>query len=320
MRALVTGGTGFIGSHLAEALIKENFEVYCIVRDPSKLRFLEKLEVKIIQADLSDSNSLEKIDWQFDYIFNLSGITKAKDQEEFFQSNYIGTKNLVEIVAKTNFPLKRFVHVSSLAAVGPCKNGTPVDENAIPAPVSEYGKSKLLGEKAVESLKDKLPITIIRPPAVYGPRDSDFLTFFKMIKAGIVLYLAEGLYSTIYVDDLVSGIILASKKEEGRGETFFIADPQPYNTQEIVSAISEALNKKPLKIKIPKKIGDFLIKVFQKFDKKSIINSDKLKELTQNCWVCSTRKAEEMLGYRTKTNIKEGMEWTAKWYKANQWL
>ncbi len=320
MRALVTGGTGFIGSHLAEALIKENFEVYCIVRNPSKLRFLEKLEVKIIQADLSDRNSLEKIDWQFDYIFNLSGITKAKDPEEFLQSNYIGTKNLIEIVAKTNLNLKRFVHVSSLAAVGPCKNGKPVDENTLPAPVSEYGKSKLLGEKAVESFKDKLPITIIRPPAVYGPRDSDFLTFFKMIKAGIVLYLTEGLYSTVYVDDLVSGIILASKTEKGKGETFFIADPQPYNTQEIVSAISEALNKKPLKIKIPKKFGDVLIKVFQKFDKKSIINSDKLKELTQSCWVCSTRKAEEMLGYKTKTNIKEGMEWTANWYKANQWL
>ncbi|MCX8033926.1 MAG: NAD(P)-dependent oxidoreductase [Thermodesulfovibrio sp.] len=320
MKALVTGGTGFIGSHLVEALSKETHEVYCIVRNPSKIRFLKGLDVKIIQADLSNKDSLKKIDWQFDYIFNLSGITKAKNPEEFFQSNYIGTQNLVEIVAKKNSSLKRFIHLSSLAAVGPCREGKPVDEETEPAPVSEYGKSKLLGEKAVDFFKDKLPITIIRPPAVYGPRDSDFLTFFKMIKSGIVLYLTEGIYSIVYVDDLVNGIILASKAENAKGETFFISGPQPHSTQEIVSAISEVLSKKPLKIKIPKILGNFFIKIFEKFDKKSIINNDKLKELVQPCWICSPKKAEKLLGYKAKINLKEGMEWTAKWYKENKWL
>lgn len=320
MKALVTGGTGFIGSHLVEALLRENYEVYCIVRNPSKLRFLKGLDVKIIQADLSDKESLKKIEWQFDYIFNLSGITKASHPEEFFQSNYIGTKNLVEVVAERNSFLKRFVHVSSLAAAGPCLDGIPVTEDATPSPVSEYGKSKLLGEQAVKFFKDKMPITIIRPPAVYGPRDSDFLTFFKLIKKGIVLYLTEGTYSMIYVDDLVRGIITASTVENAAGETFFIADAQPYNTQEIINAISEAIGKRPLKIKIPQSIGVFFIRVFQKFDKKSIINSDKLKELIQPCWVCSTKKAESLLGFKTKTKLKEGMEWTARWYRMNQWL
>ncbi len=320
MKVLITGGTGFIGSHLAESLLKENFEVYCTVRNPSKLRFLEGLNVKIIKADLSDKNSLKGIEWQFDYIFNLSGITKAAHPEEFFQSNYMGTKNLVETVAEANPNLKRFVHVSSLAAVGPCREGKPVDENTEPAPVSEYGKSKLMGEKSVLFFKDKIPITIIRPPAVYGPRDSDFLSFFKMVKMGVVFYLTEGLYSLVYVQDLVDGIILASRKKESLGETLFIADNKPYSTKEIVSAIAEALDKKPLNLKIPMNIAKLLIDIFQKFDKKSIINNDKLKELAQSCWVCSSAKAEQMLGYKTKTNLKEGMEWTAKWYKEKQWL
>lgn len=320
MRVLVTGGTGFIGSHLVEALLNENYEVYCIVRNPSKLRFLKGLNVTIIQGDLSDKESLKKIEWHFDYVFNLSGITKAKSPEEFFQSNYIGTKNLVEIVSELNPSIKRFIHVSSLAAVGPCENGKPVNEQTEPTPVSEYGKSKLLGEKAVNFFKDKLPITIIRPPAVYGPRDSDFLTFFKMIKAGVVLYLTEGIYSIIYIDDLIKGIIKATKAEEAIGEKFFIANKQPYNTKEIISAISKAIHKNPIKIKIPKGISEFIIKVFQKFDKKSIINSDKLKELTQSCWVCSTEKAEQLLGFKAKTNLKEGMEWTANWYMENKWL
>ncbi len=320
MKVLITGGTGFIGSHLVEALLKEKADVFCIVRNPSKLRFLEGLPVKIIQADCSDKGSLKKIDWNFDYIFNLSGITKALHPEEFFIANYIGTKNLVEIALEKNPNLRRFVHVSSLAAVGPCKNGTPVDEQREPCPVSKYGKSKLLGEQAVEALKKSLPITIIRPPAVYGPRDRDFLTFFKMIKAGIVMYLTEGNYSIIYVDDLINGIILASRHENALGETFFISNREPSSTTEIISAISDALKKKPLKVKIPKQIGGFFIGVFQKIDKKSIINSDKLAELLEPCWVCSTQKAEHLLGFNTKTNLKEGMEWTARWYKDNQWL
>lgn len=320
MKVLVTGGTGFIGSHLAEALIKENFDVYCLVRNPEKIRFLKGLNVKILQADCSDKESLKKIKWDFDYIFNLAGITKAKHPEEFFQSNYIGTKNLIETVAELNPTIKRFVHVSSLAAVGPCRDGIPVDEKTEPAPVSEYGKSKLLGEKAVEFFKERLPVTIIRPPAVYGPRDSDFLTFFKMIKTGIVIYLVEGLYSMIYIDDLVKGIILASKTASAAGETFFIAESNPYSTEEIIRIISESLSKKPLKIKIPEAFAELFIKLFQKIDKNSIINSDKLKELAQPCWVCRTEKAEHLLGFKTKTTLKEGMRWTARWYKMNQWI
>lgn len=320
MKALVTGGTGFIGSHLVEALLREKFDVYCIVRNPLKLRFLQGLNVKLIQADLSDKESLKKIDWSFDYIFNLSGITKAVYPEEFFKSNYLGTKNLVEAVAEAQPKIKRFIHVSSLAAVGPCLEGKPVTETTEPHPVSEYGKSKLLGEKTVESFKDRLPITIIRPPAVYGPRDTDFLTFFKFIKKGFVFYFKEGVYSLVYVRDLVEGIIQATYSEKAVGECFFIADSRPYTTEEIIEVISEVLQKNPRRIKISEKIGQILIRVFQKFDKKSIINTDKLKELTQPCWVCSTEKAERMLGYKSKTTLKEGMLWTAKWYKINQWI
>lgn len=320
MKALVTGATGFIGSHLTEALLNENFDVYCIVRNSLKLRFLQGLNVKIIQGDCSKRETIEKINWEFDYIFNLAGITKASHPEEFFQSNYIGTKNLVEVAAERNISLRRFVHVSSLAAVGPCKDNNPVTENTEPSPVSEYGKSKLLGEKAVKFFEDKIPITIIRPPAVYGPRDSDFLTFFKMIKKGVVLYFTEGIYSMIYVTDLVNGIITASKSEKAVGETFFLADSQPYSTHQIVEAISEAVGKRPVKIKIPQRIGNLFVRVFQKFDKKSIINSDKLKELVQPCWVCNTQKAEQLLGFKTKIKLKEGMECTAKWYRINQWI
>lgn len=320
MKVLVTGGTGFIGSHLVEALLSKNYEVYCLVRNPKKIRYLNGINVNLIQADLSEKETLEKIKWDFDLIFNLSGITKASHPEEFFRSNYLGTKNLVEVALEKNHSLRRFVHISSLAAVGPCKNSKPVDESTEPAPVSEYGKSKLMGERVVNYYKEKIPITIVRPPAVYGPRDTDFLTFFKMVNSGFVFYFTEGLYSVIYVDDLVRGIIEAGESDKTSGETLFLADSEPYSSSDITNAISEALKRKPKKVKIPKKIGEFFVKVFQKFDKTSIINSDKLKELTEPCWVCSTKKAERLLGFTTKTKLKEGMEWTAKWYKEKGWL
>ncbi|MEN2985382.1 MAG: NAD(P)-dependent oxidoreductase [Thermodesulfovibrionaceae bacterium] len=320
MKALVTGGTGFIGSHLVEALIKYGYDVSCIVRNPSRLRFLQGLNVNLIKADLSDKNSLRKVDWDFDYIFNISGVTKATHPEEFFQSNYIGTKNLVETVAEVNSKVKRFIHVSSLAAVGPCINGKPVTEQTEPHPVSEYGKSKLLGERAVEFFKNKIPVTIIRPPAVYGPRDSDFLTFFKFINKGFIFYFKEGVYSLVYIDDLIEGIILATHSDKAVSECFFIADNQPYTTEEIIRVISDALKKNTLKIKVSENIAKIFIRVFQKFNKRSIINTDKLKELIQPCWVCSTEKAERMLGYKSKTKLKEGILWTAKWYKTNQWI
>lgn len=320
MKVLVTGGTGFIGSHLVEALLSKNYEVYCLVRNPKKIRYLNGINVNLIQADLSEKETLKKIKWDFDLIFNLSGITKASHPEEFFRSNYLGTKNLVEVALEKNHSLRRFVHISSLAAVGPCKNSKPVDESTEPAPVSEYGKSKLMGERVVNYYKEKIPITIVRPPAVYGPRDTDFLTFFKMVNSGFVFYFTEGLYSVIYVDDLVRGIIEAGESDKTLCETLFLADSEPYSSSDITNAISEALKRKPKKVKIPKKIGEFFVKVFQKFDKTSIINSDKLKELTEPCWVCSTKKAERLLGFTTKTKLKEGMEWTAKWYKEKGWL
>lgn len=320
MKVLVTGGTGFIGSHLVEALLNKNYEVYCLVRNPKKIRYLNGINVNLIQADLSERETLEKIKWDFDLIFNLSGITKASHPEEFFRSNYLGTKNLVEVVLEKNHSLRRFVHISSLAAVGPCRNSKPVDELTEPDPVSEYGKSKLMGERVVNYYREKIPITIVRPPAVYGPRDTDFLTFFKMVNSGFVFYFTEGLYSVIYVDDLVRGIIEAGESDKTSGEILFLADSEPYSSSDITNAISEALKRNPKKVKIPKKIGEFFVKVFQKFDKTSIINSDKLRELTEPCWVCSTKKAERLLGFTTKTKLKEGMEWTAKWYKEKGWL
>lgn len=320
MKALVTGATGFIGSHLADALVREGFEVHCIVRDTAKLRFLEGANVSLIKGDCSDFKSLENAVKGFDYIFHLAGVTKALRDEDYFAANAVATGNIIKAVIKNNPDIKRFIHLSSLAAAGPSSDGISRTEDIPSEPVSVYGRSKLEGEMLAYDAKSRIPVTIIRPPAVYGPRDRDLLVFFKMVKSGIVPYWGKSYYSFIYVDDLINGIILSALSREAAGEIFYMTDGNIYSSDDIISAISAALLKKPLKLSIPKFVMPLLGFVSEKIKGAGIINADKIRELRHPFWMCSGRKATEKLGFEPKVKINEGTAWTADWYNIHRWL
>lgn len=320
MKTLITGATGFIGSHLAGALLRQGFDVACLVRNPANLRFLEDINVGIIKGDCTDSESLADAVKDVDYIFHLAGLTKACSEADFFNANVKGTENIVQAVLKNNTNIKRFVCLSSLAAVGPSRDGSTLKEDAKENPVSVYGKTKLEGERIVLARKRDLPVTIIRPPAVYGPRDRDLLVFFKMVKSGIVPYWGKCYYSFLYVDDLINGIILSALSRESEGETFFMSDGSIYSSDDIIEAITDAVQKKPFRLTLPRFILPLLGFVSEKARGVSIINSDKIKELGYTHWICDTHKAKVMLKYEPKVKIKEGIRWTADWYRIHQWL
>jgi nucleoside-diphosphate-sugar epimerase len=320
MKALVTGATGFIGSFLAEALLKRGYEVTCITRSTSDLRWIEHLDVKYIACDLADVDACAEQVSGFDYIFHLAGRTKATKEEEFFLANAICTANLARIAVEKNSGLSRFVYVSSLAAAGPSSDGMPLKEDREPTPVSFYGKSKLEGEKSVIRLRDEMPITIVRPSAVYGPRDTDFLVMFRMIKKGLFPYLGKGQYSMLYVEDLVDGIILSAEKKQAEGKTFFLSDEMVYTNGDIADAISAALERKPLRIRLPLSLVPFFALLGEKVNKKSIINSDKARELRFSNWTCDAGKARSELGFSSRTSLMEGAKWTADWYRIHRWL
>ncbi len=320
MKALVTGAAGFIGSHLTEALVKKGFEVTCIARRTSDLRWIEHLDMDYIFCDLADVEShAEKISG-FHYIFHLAGRTKAVSERDFFLANAECTKKLLQVTAQKNTCINRFVYLSSLAAVGPSKDGIPVREDFVPAPVSFYGRSKLEGERAVLSFRDRLPVTIIRPPAVYGPRDADLFVMFKMLKKGIYPYWGKSFYSLLYVDDLIQGIMGAAQKKEAAGKTFFLSDEMVYTNDEIIEEISSALGVKPVKMRLPRSLMPLIAFLGEKADKKSIINKDKIRELLFSNWTCDACKAKNELGFKTKITLREGIKWTADWYKIHRWL
>ncbi|MBI4684720.1 MAG: NAD(P)-dependent oxidoreductase [Nitrospirae bacterium] len=321
MKALITGATGFIGSYLAEELVKRRYTVLCLVRKTSDLRWIEGLDVKLIHGDCLERESLLNAVVESDYIFHIAGLTKATNEKDFFAVNAGGTENLIRAVAEKNPNIKRFIYLSSLAATGPSHDRTPVNEDTEPKPVSAYGKSKLEAEHIVLRYKGGIPVTIIRPPAVYGPRDRDFFTFFKMLKKGIFLCWGKCYYSLLYVDDLVKGIIISAENEKAGGKTYNLSDGKIYSNYEIAEAIASAVGSKPIRINIPKALMPMFAGIGQKFFKRhAILNKDRAKDFQYPYWLCDSSKANNELGFLPKIGIKEGMKWTADWYRIHQWL
>ena len=333
MKALVTGATGFIGSHLAEALLARGYSVKCLVRSSSNLKWIETLltpqkvsdsfgapSVELFYGDCGDADSLRDAVEDCDYVFHLAGLTKAAREDDFFSVNVKGTENIVNSILKNDRKLKRFVFLSSLSAIGPSLNGSPVTENAKPHPVSAYGRSKLEAEKIVSGVMDRIPATIIRPPAVYGPRDRDFYLLFKLIKWGLFPYWGKSYYSLIYIDDLINGILLSAEKDNAEGKLYFLSDTEVHTNEEIALEIARIFEKPLTKVRIPKSVMPLFATIGEKFHRGGIINRDKILELHHPCWLCDSTLVTRELGYKPTVKLKDGLKWTADWYRINRWL
>ena len=330
MSALVTGATGFIGRHLVPKLLESGQKVRCLVRGPSALHKLDGLDVEFVPGDLSDPLSLSRAVSGVEYIFHLAGLTKTNRSHEYYDVNARGTENLANAAAREGRGIKRFVFISSHAAAGPSLNGDPITEEQEPNPVSHYGKSKLLGEKAVLGRSGQMPVVVLRPTSVYGPGDKDLFLFFKAIKKGIFPYWGACRYSLLFVEDLVQGIMAAAGAPEDKsaGKVFFLSDGNVYTNGEIAAAIAEAFRekggpngKKPLKIPLPR----FLFPAAAFFSAlagkdSGIINKDKLREMGFPDWCCDPGRAMREIGFLPKITLKEGVKWTADWYRIHQWL
>lgn len=325
-KAIVTGANGFVGSHLTEHLIARGYDVFCLVRKTSDLSFLTGLNLEYRYGDLTDIDSLKEALKGMEFVFHVAGLTRAKNREEYFKANALGTKNLISACFKVNPAVRKFIYVSSQAATGPGKDLQPLDETAECRPITDYGRSKLEGEKEVLSFKDKIPVTIIRPPAVYGPRDKDILFFFKAANKGILPLFGfkENYISLIYVKDLVRGIVLAAESQASSGKIYFAADEKYYSWSEAVRIIQKALQVKAIKLRQPKSIlftFAFFSEMFAHLKgKAALINLQKAKELTQRYWLCDASRAKNELGFSVEYDLEKGAEETVKWYREHKWL
>lgn len=325
-KALVTGGTGFVGSHLIEYLLKQNISVKCLVRKTSDTKWLKELPVEYVTASLVKPELLSDAVKGIDYIFHIGGLTKAKRNEDFYTVNYSGTKNLLEAARVFNGTIKRFVYCSSQAAAGPSKSNEPIDENSSPNPVSIYGKSKLAGEEAVLEYKKYFPVTIVRPPSVFGPRDIDFLFIFKMLNKRFypILGTENRFYNFIFVSDLVKGIYETAVSEKGVNQTFFLCDDRIYSWGEFINISKNILGKKVLKISIPLPflyISAFFSDIIAKIIRTpSIFNLQKVAEFKEQYWTCTSKKAHDLINFKTEYTLEDALNLTLNWYKNNGYL
>lgn len=326
MKALITGATGFVGSHLADKLIEKNFEVYCLKRKSSNTRWLDGKNIKYVEGDLFSNDSLSECISGMDYVFHVAGLVKARTKEEYLKGNYESTKNLLEISAEKNPGMKKFVFISSLAGTGPAVDQNFVDENTIPHPITSYGISKMKAEQAVMSYKDKLNTCIIAPPAVFGPRDTEILIYFKTYYKGLnsVIGFDDKYLSLIYVEDLVKSIVLAAEKDEATSQKFFVSMDKAYNWDEIGDVTSRMLNKKALKIRLPHSLVytvGYIAEFFSGLSgKAATLNVEKCKDITQLRWTCSSEKIKTVLGFKTDYDLESGFKKTIDWYKEMKWI
>ncbi|RMD49819.1 MAG: NAD-dependent epimerase/dehydratase family protein [Ignavibacteria bacterium] len=324
--AVVTGGSGFVGSHLVDYLLDKNFKVRCIVRESSNLRWLEGKDVEIYKCGLFDKEGLEEVLTGTDYLFHVAGVVKAKKWEGYYRGNVETTENLLDVTLKVNPDIKKVVIVSSQTACGPSLDGKPCTEETEPHPITRYGKSKLEQEKLASKYMDKLPISIVRPPAVYGERDTEIYLFFKTYKSGLMSLIGfdNKLVSIINVHDLVEGIYLAGIKEEAKGQTYFISSEEYYNWPKIGEVTSKAFGKKALTIRLPHFLVYTVAAIAQFFSyfspKAATFNIEKARDFVQKYWICDTSKAKKELGYSQKISLEEGIKQTIDWYKENNWL
>ncbi len=295
---LITGATGFIGSHLAARLAADGVPIRCLVREGSKLDRLPK------SAEIVTS-----LDTEVDTVFHLAGVVKALAKSDYHAGNVALTENLLSQCAK--HPPRRFVHVSSLAATDP---------------VSAYAASKLAGEKLVRGsfLADRT--VIIRPPVVYGPGDTEVFQFFRTVASGWIVSAGnpKQRVSMIHVDDLVQALLLAGQCPGVAGNAYCVSNPDPVEWRGLGELAARLMSRKARAVSLPMwaawlaAVGSE--SVAQLTRKPSIVSRDKLLEARQPGWICDTAAAHRDLGFETQIPLEQGVAQTLAWYKRFGWL
>lgn len=324
--AVVTGTSGFVGSHLIDFLLEKNYKVRCIVRKTSNLRWLDGKDVELHICELTDKDGLRKIFDGADYIYHVAGVVKSKKPEGYFAGNVDTTRALLDIAVEFKENIKRFLIVSSQTSSGPSSFGEPISEDSPCKPITTYGKSKLAQEDLAKTYMNKLPVTICKVAAVYGERDTEIFIFFRTFSKGLMttIGLNDKQVSLLHVLDVVRGLYMAATSEKAVGQTYFITSEKYYTWKEVGDVTSKVMNKKPLTVKVPHFVVYFIAAIAQFFsifsNKAATLNIEKGKDITRTAWISDYKKAYNDLGFKQEISLEEGIKRTVDWYKKMKWL
>ncbi len=323
---LVTGANGFIGRTLVEDLLRRGLAVRALVRAPERGATLAAQGAELAIGDVTAPSTLATAVAGCSAVVHVAGLVRARNPAELFAVNESGCRHLARACLEAKTPPRRLVSVSSLAAAGPAQ-GRPRRESDPPEPVSDYGRSKLAGERAIESELDRrLPFCCVRPPAVYGPGDRDVFAFFQMAQRGwLPRFLGpERQYSFIHAADLARGIADLALAETVPSRVYYLADAEAYPWSRLREAFANAVGRRVRLLPVPG-WGLWLSATAQELwarlrKRAPLLGWDKLHEMKAIAWTCDAKRAREELGFSIQRTLEEGLAETAAWYRAEGWL
>ncbi|MGH7527578.1 MAG: NAD-dependent epimerase/dehydratase family protein, partial [Gemmatimonadales bacterium] len=318
----VTGATGFVGSHLVEALRRRGDEVTALARSAKKAEALAPLGVRLVAGDLHDPAALRRAVEGQEVIYHVAGLVAGRDEAEFLRANRDGTANLV--AASGRGGVARLVLVSSMAAAGPAPRGGRLSGGEPPRPVTAYGRSKLAAEQAVTA--GALPWCIVRPPMVYGPRDREVLKVFRLARLGVAPVFGDGSQelSAVHGGDLAEALVAAGTAPEAIGRTYYACHPEVFTSAAFVRAVAGAMGKSPLVLRIPASLGRAVLALTgtsaRLARQATILTTDKANEFFQPAWTGDPGPLTRDTGWRATHDLSSGLADTYRWYRSAGWL
>jgi len=327
MKVFLTGASGFVGSHVLDALRAGHHEVSILLRRTSNTRFVSRhlSDVTVHYGSLGDPEGLKTAMTGCDAVIHCAGIIKALHSSDFYRVNQAGTRNIVMAANACRESVRHLIYISSLAVSGPGVPGCPAEETSEPQPVTVYGQSKRLGEIEIRQ-GCRVAWTILRPAAVYGPRDAEFLNLFQKVKRRMMPLVsgAKRSLNMVYGPDVAAAVLCSLTRDRGAGETYHVAAQPPCSDEEFMQEIARSLNVQPFRLRIPRS-GLYLACVIQEIGSKltgrpNILCRQKMPELLAPGWVCRTNRIHQDLGFTAPTSLKEGVGRTVEWYRREGWL
>lgn len=322
MNVAVTGGTGFVGGHLVDALVRRGDRVACLVRSIDKARRLEAAGCRVVVGHLGDAAALASLLDGARVVYHVAGAVAARSEAQLYRVNVEGTTRIAAAARKAG--VARFLHVSSLAVTGPTVPGCRLDETGRPRPVTAYGRSKEAAEEAVRA--SGVPFTIVRPPGVYGPRDRQFLRLFRMVRRGWAPLLQGGAQelSLVHATDLADALVAAAGSGGTVGGTYHAAAADVVTQRALVEAMARALGRPVRLIPVPPVAVRLLLHVRGAWGRlrgrPSLLSPEKTAELMAAAWTCTSDALERDAGWRARIGLEEGLAETARWYADAKWL
>ena len=313
-RVLLTGASGFVGSHVAEKLVAAGYALRCGLRLSSSRRWLDGLNYETVLLDLQNRGGLERACENVDLVVHAAGVTRAKDEATFFRVNTEGTLNLAHAAQRQG--VSRFVFVSSLEAHGPDGAG---------GPDSSYGHSKLDAETGLRDMNGAtLEVVVLRPAGVYGPRDTDLLPLFKLAKLGFLPAPATGgVLQPVHAHD-VAGAVLAAATRSAAFGPFPVAEPRSYTWPEVGQGLAAALGRSVTTLKVPAAVflaaGYGLESVAKLLDQTPQLDSRRARALAVHTYTCDVAATQREFGWQPDYPLYEGLAQTARWYERQGWL